>query len=276
MVTGSLQDDLLSIPGVEAADIEGSSSAPEGLRIRISESANQRAVGGAIRRVLGSHGLGTDTHLPGESSTDILSDQDVDSEVSSDGVESNEVHTIIDLTDDGPETPDSAEEIELSDAPGSDLSASAESSVRSSASSSDPDNGDFPSFLLPRSPQTPQETSVPETQGVPIARIERVAVEEGRDGIVVTVTSSDGTEARRAATSSESGVELAVVLAAAQLVNASAPDPKLVNLEDRRIEGTDMVMIVLDLDGELVTGSAVVAAGRPFAIGRAAWAAMAM
>lgn len=275
-MTASLKDDLLSIPGVEAADIDGSSSAPEGLRISISEGADQKAVGGAIRRVLSSHGLGTDTQLPGESSNDIPSDEDVNSDASSNGVESDEVHTIIDLTDDGPETPDSAHEMELSDAPGSDLSASAEASVGVSASSSDPDNGDFPSFLLPRSSQTPQPTSISETQGVPIARIERVGVEEGRDGIVVTVTSSDGTEAKRSATSSESGVELAVVLAAAQLVNASAPDPKLVNLEDRRIEGTDMVMIVLDLDGKLVTGSAVVAAGRPFAIGRAAWAAMAM
>ncbi|MFO7699589.1 MAG: hypothetical protein R6W79_03155, partial [Acidimicrobiia bacterium] len=62
----SLQDDLLRIPGVEGAEVEGSADKPAGLRIRIAEGADQGAVGGAIRRVLTSHGLGTDTRLPGE------------------------------------------------------------------------------------------------------------------------------------------------------------------------------------------------------------------
>ena len=61
-----MQDDLLKIPGVEGAEIDGLQDAPAGLRIRIAEGADQEAVGGAIRRVLSSHGLGTDTMLPGE------------------------------------------------------------------------------------------------------------------------------------------------------------------------------------------------------------------
>ena len=272
MVAASLQDDLLSIPGVEGADIEGSASAPEGLRIRISEGANQEAVGGAIRRVLGSHGLGTDTQLPGEAHRDL----DVDGGVSTDTSHADEGHTIIDLTDDGSETPDFAEEPRSSDTASSGPEVSRESRVGVSETSDDSDKDDYPSFLLPRSPQVPKPLSARERQGMAISRIERVAVEEGRDGITVTVTSSDGTTAIKTATSSESGVELAVVLAAARLVNATGPDPLLVDLEDRRIKGTDMVVIVLDIDGTLMTGSAVVVAGRPFAIGRAAWAAMAM
>ena len=69
MAATSLQDDLLSIPGVEGAEVEGLQDAPAGLRIRIAEGADQEAVGGAIRRVLSSHGLGTDTRLPGEADT---------------------------------------------------------------------------------------------------------------------------------------------------------------------------------------------------------------
>jgi hypothetical protein len=57
----SLQDDLLSIPGVEGAEVEGLQDAPAGLRIRIAEGADQEAVGGAIRRVL---------MIPGDSITD--------------------------------------------------------------------------------------------------------------------------------------------------------------------------------------------------------------
>jgi hypothetical protein len=52
VVATSLQDDLLSIPGVEGAEIDGSQDAPAGLRIRIAEGADQEAVGGAIRRRL--------------------------------------------------------------------------------------------------------------------------------------------------------------------------------------------------------------------------------
>ena len=66
MVPRSLQEDLLRIPGVEGAEVEGTGEQPAGLRIRIAAGADQGAVGSAIRRVLTEHGLGTDTRLPGE------------------------------------------------------------------------------------------------------------------------------------------------------------------------------------------------------------------
>ena len=50
----------------------------------------------------------------------------------------------------------------------------------------------------------------------------------------------------------------------------------VIDIEDRRIEGVDIIMIVLDANGQIVTGSAVVAAGRAFALGRATWAALAV
>lgn len=273
MVANSLRDDLLGIPGVEGAEVEGSTDAPAGLRIRIAEGADQQAVGGAIRRVLGSHGLGTDTRLPGEppasgkkasepAAVAVLAPAE-DVERSAEDEAEDEEPTVVDLTDDkisGEDQDDSGER----------------------PSSRGPEawkNGDLPPFVKPREPRVDTRGDVSEPVAAPardIVRIERVAVEEGRSGIVVTVGATDGSETSQAASSSEGGVESAVVKAAARLVNPNAPDPIVVDIEDRRVEGVDAVMIVLEIDGELVTGSAIVAAGRVFALGRATWAALAL
>ena len=74
--------------------------------------------------------------------------------------------------------------------------------------------------------------------------------------------------------STEGGVEAAVVRATARLALPDAPEASVVDIEDRRVEGVDIVMIVLDVDGTMHAGSAVVAAGRAFALGRATWAAL--
>jgi F420-0:gamma-glutamyl ligase-like protein len=108
--------------------------------------------------------------------------------------------------------------------------------------------------------------------GVP--RLASVSVEEGRDGIVITVATTSGERVRQPAASTEGGVESAVVRATARLALPEAPDATVVDIEDRRVEGADIVMIVLDVDGRLHAGSAVVAAGRAFALGRATWAAL--
>lgn len=287
MASSSLQDDLLGIPGVEGAEVDGSGDAPAGLRIRIAQGANQEAVGGAIRRVLSAHGLGTDTQLPGEAgavaveaggvavmapeapSPDAM-DEDSGAQDESETVTDPEPQesTVIDLTDAASESQDPAtmvvdepaDRVEASVAPGS----------------WEPEH--IPPFVEQR--REPQEDVVDEVdeQVLPdgIARIESVAVVEGRSGITVTVRASDESEASQVATSTEGGVEAAVVKAAGKLVAPGSPDPIVVEIEDRRVEGVDIVMIVLDADGTLVTGSAVVAAGRPFALGRATWAALAL
>lgn len=289
MVTNSLQDDLLGIPGVEGAEIDGAQDSPQGLRIRITEGADQEAVGGAIRRVLSAHGLGTDTQLPGERSqaptpeveqgaVAILTtdDDEPPSEEEDDGG-----RAVIDLTDSPPESA-VVEDPVHDDTP--DL-------PQILAPTEDPESDDAPSFVEPRrmqsAPDVPEPESEPESeperQSEPqppairsIARIDSVSVAEGRGGVVVTIGASDGTEMSQMASSSEGGVEAAVVKAAAKLANPASPDPIVIEVEDRRVEGVDIVMIVLDLDGELTTGSAIVAAGRPFALGRAAWAALAL
>ncbi|GMQ93081.1 MAG: hypothetical protein BMS9Abin12_0558 [Acidimicrobiia bacterium] len=292
MIATSLQDDLLRIPGVEGAEVDGSQDAPAGLRIRIAEGADQQAVGGAIRRVLSSHGLGTDTRLPGEptvrdelqddpgtvalltSEADepgLVQEAPEDSEDAEDDSEDPEDlgRAIIDLTDDHRET----------SGPEPESSQESDDRLQESAAPGSEEGEDVPAFLRPRDFEhaVPVEKAAPpRATGAMITRIERVAVEEKRSGITVTVGASDGTEITETASSTEGGVELAVVKAAAKLADPTAPDPTVVEIEDRRVEGVDIVLIVLDVDGELATGSAIVVAGRVFALGRATWAALAL
>lgn len=284
MSARSLQDDLMEIPGVEGADVEGSGDTPAGLRIRIAEGADQQAVGGAIRRVLTAHGLGTDTHLPGEPSEsaevasaeesaageEVVADALLETsrveevEVESEPIEStvaimdDEVPPeIIDLTEDFTEmVPQAAAEPDVfqpHDAP----------------------EDRPPEVPEDQPPEAPKETGPPREPNA-VARLRSVSVEEGRDGIVVTVAATDDAEVRQAAASTEGGVESAVVRATARLARPDGPDAIVVDIEDRRVEGIDIVMIVLDIDGSMLAGSAVVGAGRAFALGRATWAALSL
>jgi len=292
-----LKDDLLRIPGVEGAEVDGSQDAPAGLRIRIAEGADQETVGEAIRRVLSAHGLGTDTQLPGEHTPVIDEEPDVATETAATEHESSSVAVM------------KSNDVELSaseDQEGGaviDLTEKASSIVAVDDEVSDDIGAEpwlaetvgaeerdlVPPFVEQRPPAALEEVAedsdaleVEEDQPLPIsardsiARIDSVAVVEGRSGIIVTVTASNGTEMSRVSSSSEGGVEAAVVKAAASLVDPASPDPIVVEIEDRRVEGVDIVMIVLDMDGELFAGSAVVGAGRAFALGRATWAALAL
>lgn len=279
MVASSLQNDLLGIPGVEGAEVDGSLDAPAGLRIRIAEGADQEVVGGAIRRVLSAHGLGTDTQLPGEHEDEtrlepeqtavavLTSDEDGSVIVEEDKDAGG--RAVIDLTDEDPAVPVTDEHDEddtLNHPEDSDTTDSKEPET-------------LPPFVEPRrTAETLEdlETEPPSTARDTIARIESVAVVEGRTGILVTVGASDGSKMSQVAASTEGGVETAVVKATANLVDPSSPDPTVVEIEDRRVEGVDIVMIVLEVNGELVAGSSVVAAGRAFALGRATWAALAL
>ena len=310
MVASSLQDDLLRIPGVEGAEVDGSQDAPAGLRIRIAEGADQEAVGEAIRQVLRTHGLGTDTQLPGEqtsetapepvvaaereaSSVAVMTSGEVDSPVSA-HLEDLEVGAVIDLTDRPSAIPAADEQgtDEHASPAISQVSQAAEPAEPASSQAGSPEEPEepeesniVPPFVEPRPSVVSEELSDAQDEDdqpspIPsrdsVARFDSVAVVEGRSGIIVTVTASNGAEMSHVASSSEGGVEAAVVKAAASLVDPTSPDPLVVEIEDRRVEGVDIVMIVLDMDGELFAGSAVVGAGRAFALGRAAWAALAL
>ncbi len=275
----SLRDDLLAIPGVEGAEVEGTEDRPAGLRIRIAEGADQRAVGGAIRRVLTSHGLGTDTRLPGEPGpepADIVPDRPEPEAADAPAVEEAPVAAVtavavaddaeagdapvIDLTD---RTLETAEPMPAAPPPEPDPPGAETVDV------TDPDPVDGPPVHEPAGGMVPDAEPTSH-------RLASVAVEEGRTGILVRVTASTGASIEQHAASSEGGVEAAVVRAVARLANPEAPDPTVVEIDDRRVEGADIVLIVLDVDGTLHAGSAVVVAGRAFALGRATWAALSL
>lgn len=247
MSARSLQDDLLSIPGVEGADVEGSEDRPAGLRIRIAEGADQGAVGGAIRRVLNAHGLGTDTRLPGEDDAEADVGTADDLQGAASGGET--------VTAAGEEAAEAAAAVAVLDDVAEEALEEASRSVI--------DLTDDRSAM-----------AAPPTGATSVPRFESVAVREGRDGISVVVTTSDGRTESQAAAASEGGVEAVVVRATAALARPGAPQARVVEIDDRRIEGVDIVMIVLELDGELATGSSVVRAGRAYALGRATWAAL--
>lgn len=290
----SLEEDLRDIPGVEGAEVDGPGATPGGLRIRIAEGADQRAVGQAIRRVLTKHGLGTDTRLPGEdgddavetspdvggemtveaTATEAVAESLIETQASSVAVLEEEdagktVSTVVDLTDqtdDGhtEHDDDAGDELDVEEPPLEEVADTVEAST-SPGSWAAAEN----ESVLSRATEGSSESGV-------IAKLDRVAVEEARDGISVTVSTTDGRSATVPASSTEGGVEAAVVKAASKLARPGTPDPSIVEIEDRRIEGVDIVMIVLDVDGTLAVGAAIVVAGRSFALGRATWAALSM
>lgn len=57
MVGGMLRDDLLSVPGVESAHLEGDSMSPTGVRVHLADGVDAAVVGDEVQRVLSLHGL---------------------------------------------------------------------------------------------------------------------------------------------------------------------------------------------------------------------------
>ncbi len=64
-----LRDQLLNLPGVESAVIEGDALTPEGVRVRLSAGVDAASVGEAVQRVLAAHGLRSEIAEPGSAVT---------------------------------------------------------------------------------------------------------------------------------------------------------------------------------------------------------------
>ena len=64
MTADLLRDELLRVPGVESADIEGDSLTPQGVRVRLSAGVDATAVGVEVQRVLATHGLRSEMAKP--------------------------------------------------------------------------------------------------------------------------------------------------------------------------------------------------------------------
>lgn len=57
MSVDSLRAELLSLPGVAAADVDGEGEVPSNVRVRLHPEADPRAVGADVQRVLAAHGM---------------------------------------------------------------------------------------------------------------------------------------------------------------------------------------------------------------------------
>lgn len=64
MTARSLRDDLLAIPGIEDAQIEGDWSAPVGVTVRMASGIDSAEVSRHVRRVLAAHGLRSEMSPP--------------------------------------------------------------------------------------------------------------------------------------------------------------------------------------------------------------------
>ncbi len=84
MATGVLRDELLSLPGVERADLDGAGPSPTGIRVRLGAGVDPILVGEQVRRVLAAHGLRSEVvggsadvvQLPTESAAVTIDDTD--------------------------------------------------------------------------------------------------------------------------------------------------------------------------------------------------------
>ncbi|MEA3510859.1 MAG: hypothetical protein U9R51_05435 [Actinomycetota bacterium] len=57
MAVGTLRDDLLSVPGVAGAHLDGNAMAPNGVRVQLAPGVDAAVVGDEVQRVLSLHGL---------------------------------------------------------------------------------------------------------------------------------------------------------------------------------------------------------------------------
>lgn len=53
----TLRDDILAIPGIDNAELDGDGSTPDGVRVRLAFGADPKRVGREVRRVLALHGM---------------------------------------------------------------------------------------------------------------------------------------------------------------------------------------------------------------------------
>ncbi len=105
--------------------------------------------------------------------------------------------------------------------------------------------------------------------------LEALAVQETKDGVLVTAAASDGRQATRRARWTGGGLDEAVIAAVAELAGEEAP-PLVIGVQQGEIDETQIVSVLLERgDGRRVVGAAIVEAGAPFALARAAWVALA-
>lgn len=263
VAVNSLREDLLRIPGIEVAELEGDASAPDGVRVRLQAGVDVESVGEEIRRVLASHGLRselTDRFRPRPIPDQVERPSPTPATPGQEWTPSPPLQEVPIAESEAVSAQVEQAESTVAIAPPAEIEAEADEEVEEGG----------PVIILDSTQE--EQTwppSWPEQAG-----LESVAVEEGRMGVVVRVTSSSGTVVDRPAVGVSSGIDEAITAAVASLFGTD-PAPVLLSVTESEIAGTAMVTIVLEAGrGVRLVGSAVLEGGRAYAVGRAAWAAL--
>ena len=104
-------------------------------------------------------------------------------------------------------------------------------------------------------------------------KLAKVSVVEDRDGVTIRAETSTGRIADRIARSSGVRLDDAVVAAVAELAGVS-PAPIVLSIDERDVDGTPVMTVVIEDGRDRFAGSSVIDGGRPFALGLATWMAL--
>lgn len=243
MVSTTLQEDLLQVEGVAAAQVErGDGPGPAGVRVRLAPDADAEAVGVEVQRVLAAHGMRS--RLAGD--------------------------------EDGPATPrPGPEEVEehIAGDPAAEPAA-----APAAVATSGPEARHPPETAPDQAVATPTGSEVaaadpPEALAGPRGRLSSLRVDETAQGVTVTATASDGRSITQRSVNTERGTFEAVVSAVGALADGSPPI--LLGVERTTIDDTEVVTVVVERrDGSRHAGASVVRAARPYAVAAATWAAL--
>lgn len=133
--------------------------------------------------------------------------------------------------------------------------------------------------VAPPPPPSPDEEDLEEEGSLAAAglvRLSALTLEERPDQVTVMIGGSDGSSARRTGPATPRGLEQAIIGAVAALV-VPGVEPALLSLEESEVGGRQVITAVLEgPEGRPAAGSAVVQAGRAFAVAKAVWAALTM
>ncbi len=132
----------------------------------------------------------------------------------------------------------------------------------------------------PPPPSSDEEDIDIEEEGRPavsgLVRLSSLTLEERPDQVTVTIGGSDGSSASRTGPATPRGLEEAIIRAVAALA-VPGVEPALLSLEESEIAGRQVITAVVEgPEGRPAAGSAVVQAGRAFAVAKAVWAALTM
>ena len=304
---GTLRDDILAIPGIDNAELDGDSVTPDGVRVRLAFGADSQRVGREVRRVLALHGMRSqltgvpDYVAPAEpppppvpevgTVVNLADYEQAESRPQTELVTAAEPEAAVEPAE--PDEPAEPEELAEPDEPDGPAEPDEpaepevewdgieplldEAAVAARPMWEAPEATVSDDHPLRAAPSQVEEPAAAGAAALGLAELGNVAVIEGASGVTVTVSTRMGKTSSRSAPGSATGIDRAVVSAVARLLLPDQDQPMLVEVMSADHDGERIVTAVLELeDGRHVVGSALQVADRSWAIARATRAALAV